>query len=51
MHKVWCDFIKTGEPGWPAYASGTRATMFFDEICLVVEDPDPEERLAWSGIR
>ena len=51
MHKVWCDFIKTGEPGWPAYASGTRATMFFDEICAVVEDPDPEERAAWSGIR
>jgi para-nitrobenzyl esterase len=51
MHKVWCDFIKTGEPGWPAYDSDTRATMFFDEICAVVEDPDPEERAAWSGIR
>ena len=51
MHKAWCDFIKTGEPGWPAYDSDTRATMFFDDICAVVEDPDPEERAAWSGIR
>ena len=51
MHKAWCDFIKTGEPGWPAYDSDTRTTMFFDDICAVVEDPDPEERAAWSGIR
>jgi para-nitrobenzyl esterase len=51
MHKAWCDFIKTGEPGWPAYDSDTRATMFFDDICAVVEDPDPEERAAWNGIR
>ena len=51
MHKAWCDFIKTGNPGWPAYDSDTRATMFFDDICAVVEDPDPEERAAWNGIR
>ena len=51
MHKAWCDFIKTGKPGWPAYDSDTRATMFFDDIYAVVEDPDPEERAAWSGIR
>ena len=51
MHKAWCDFIKTGEPGWPAYDSDTRATMFFDDIYAVVEDPDPEERAAWNGIR
>ena len=51
MHKVWCEFIKTGEPGWPAYDTSTRATMFFDDVCEVVENPDPEERAAWDGIR
>ena len=51
MHKVWCDFIKTGEPGWPAYDTNTRATMFFDDVCEVVENPDSEERAAWDGIR
>ena len=51
MHRAWCDFIKTGEPGWPAYDTSTRATMFFDDVCEVVENPDPEERVAWDGIR
>ena len=51
MHKAWCDFIKTGEPGWPAYDTSTRATMFFDDVCEVVENPDSEERAAWDGIR
>ena len=51
MHKAWCDFIKTGEPGWPAYDTRTRATMFFDDVCEVVENPDSEERAAWDGIR
>ena len=51
MHKVWSDFIKTGEPGWPRYDLTTRATMMFDNETLLVEDPDSEERLAWGGIR
>ena len=51
MHKAWCEFIKTGEPGWPAYDTSTRATMFFDDVCEVVENPDSEERAAWDGIR
>jgi para-nitrobenzyl esterase len=51
MHKVWCDFIKTGEPGWPAYDTSTRATMFFNDVSEVVENPDSEERAAWDGIR
>ena len=51
MHKVWCDFIKTGEPGWPRYDLTTRATMIFDDESTLVEDPDPEERMAWEGIR
>jgi carboxylesterase type B len=51
MHKVWSDFIKTGEPGWPRYDLTPRATMMFDNETLLVEDPDSEERLAWGGIR
>jgi carboxylesterase type B len=51
MHKVWSDFIKTGEPGWPRYDLTTRATMMFDDDSVLVEDPDSAERLAWDGIR
>ena len=47
MHKVWSDFIKTGEPGWPRYDLTTRATMLFDDESILVEDPDPEG--AWRG--
>ena len=34
-----------------AYDTSTRATMFFDDVCEVVENPDSEERAAWDGIR
>lgn len=51
MHAAWSDFIKTGDPGWPAYDLSTRATMMFDDNCSIIDNPDPEEREAWDGIR
>lgn len=51
MHRAWCEFIKTGEPGWTAYNTETRATMFFDDTCELVENPEPQERAAWEGLR
>jgi carboxylesterase type B len=51
MHKAWCDFIKTGNPGWPRYDLSSRNTMIFDDNCKLAENPKSEEREAWDGIR
>ena len=51
MHGVWTRFVRTGEPGFPAYSPERRATFFFDDECRVVEDPDAEERRVWEGLR
>ncbi|HEY4027554.1 MAG TPA: carboxylesterase family protein [Candidatus Dormibacteraeota bacterium] len=51
MHGSWTAFARTGDPGWPAYDVERRTTMTFDERCRVVEDPRPDERRLWEGIR
>ncbi len=44
---AWISFARTGAPGhaglptWPAYTARNRATLVFDDVCRVVEDPDP----------
>ena len=50
MHRTWVAFVRTGEPGWPAYAAD-RLVMTFAEPCVVVVDPRGETREAWSGRR
>ena len=47
MHRAWIAFARTGDPGWPAYDTTTRATMRFDVHSEVVEDPEGEQRRAW----
>jgi para-nitrobenzyl esterase len=54
MSRAWAAFARTGHPGhdeipaWPAYDLETRATMWLDADCKVVNDPWREERLVWG---
>jgi len=51
MSQAWASFARTGTPmpGWPAYSTGTRATMIFDTKGGVENDPGGAERRAWEG--
>jgi para-nitrobenzyl esterase len=50
----WVAFAKTGDPNnakipnWPAYESGKRATMIFDNDVRVENDPRAEIRKFWD---
>jgi para-nitrobenzyl esterase len=54
MHTAWTAFARTGDPNhpglppWPTYDTERRATMVLDAECVVVDDPDAEDRLAWG---
>jgi para-nitrobenzyl esterase len=54
MSRAWAAFARTGNPShdeipaWPAYDATTRATMFIDAECKVVNDPWRDERLVWG---
>ncbi len=56
MHQSWIMFARNGNPNasglstWPAYDTAHRATMFFNEECQVVNDPQATERQAWEGV-
>lgn len=51
MHKAWVSFATHGDPGWPQYNPAQRATMRFDQIQEVVNDPRSAERQLWEGLR
>jgi carboxylesterase type B len=51
MHAAWISFATNGDPGWPAYDLGRRATMRFDTTSQVVDDPRSWERALWEGVR
>ena len=51
MHAAWVAFASTGDPGWPRYDPGRRATMRFNTTSRVVDDPRRWERDLWAGIR
>ena len=50
MSEMWTTFARTSQPGakgqpaWPAYTTGTRATMQIDAGCKIVDDPFGQER-------
>jgi para-nitrobenzyl esterase len=56
MSQAWATFARTGNPSfegiprWPAYTLETRATMFLDAECRVVNDPFPTERQLWHSL-
>jgi len=57
MHAAWISFIRTGDPNcevlphWPAYDPKQRATMVFNDVSGVVDDPSGAERRLWDGRR
>jgi carboxylesterase type B len=51
MHAAWVSFAADGDPGWPRYDLGRRATMRFDTTSQVVDDPRAWERALWEGVR
>jgi carboxylesterase type B len=50
MHGAWVAFAATGDPGWPRYDLERRATMRFDTVSRVVDDPRRFERRIWAGV-
>ncbi|MGY1707047.1 carboxylesterase/lipase family protein [Geodermatophilus sp. SYSU D00697] len=51
VHAAWVAFVRTGDPGWPAYDLTTRPVQAFGELTAVVPDPRPEQRALWDGVR
>jgi para-nitrobenzyl esterase len=55
MHRAWIAFARTGDPNhaglptWPEYDVDRRATMRFDEVCDVLDDPAAEDRAAYEA--
>jgi para-nitrobenzyl esterase len=53
---AWIAFARTGSPShallppWTPYSAGERPTMVFDNECRLVNDPAPEERLAFANL-
>ena len=49
-------FARTGRPAtvllppWPAYDLTRRATMIFDEVSRVTDDPRGDERRIFAGV-
>jgi carboxylesterase 2/para-nitrobenzyl esterase len=51
MHRAWVAFARSGDPGWPQFDGDRRATMHFDAVSHVVDDPLTRERALWDGVR
>lgn len=56
MSEMWSTFARTGrpaaqgQPAWPPYTTGRRATMEIDAQCRVVDDPYAAERQMWERL-
>ena len=56
MSRAWASFARSSNPNhdeipnWPAYTLETRATMYLDAECKIVNDPFREERLLWQQL-
>jgi len=48
MQDSWIAFAHTGDPGWPPYEAGRRATMILDRDSHVEGAPMEEERRFWG---
>ena len=47
MHGSWVDFVRSGDPGSPAYEAPTRRVQVWDEPPAVVEDGLADVREVW----
>jgi len=50
MLQAFLRFARSGDPGWPAYTLAERATMLFDAVPRVVNDPRGAERRLFERI-
>ena len=50
-HRVWVDFITSGDPGWARYDAERRTTGLLGDAVSAVSDPAGDERALWDGIR
>lgn len=56
MSAAWIAFARSGcpktpaLPPWPAYTTGDRAMMIFDNDCCVAHDPERDARLLWTRV-
>lgn len=54
MHATWAAFIRSGNPAsaglptWPTYDLERRATMIFNDVPRVVDDPQGQVRALWK---
>ncbi len=57
MSQAWINFAAGGDPNhpdlpkWSPYSLDERATMLFDDPCVAVNDPFPEERKVLENVR
>jgi len=50
-HRVWVDFIASGDPGWARYDVERRTMGLLSDTVTAADDPDGAERTLWDGIR
>jgi para-nitrobenzyl esterase len=50
MMQAWIAFVRTGEPGWPAYDQVRRPTLVFDLQSTLEHAPYDDERAAWDEL-
>ncbi len=48
MHRAWVDFVRSGDPGWPAYGDSRRSAMVFDCEPRVIDDAARTLRTVWE---
>jgi para-nitrobenzyl esterase len=50
MHRAWVSFVKSGDPGWPAYRA-ERNVRSFAIPSETLSDPGAAQRRVWDGVR
>ena len=50
-HRVWVDFITSGNPGWARYDTARRTTGLLSDTVSAADDPAGDERALWDAIR
>jgi para-nitrobenzyl esterase len=51
VHRVWVNFVTSGDPGWAPYDIARRTTGLLTDTISAVDDPADDERALWEGIR